>query len=497
MTCLLANGPAEIDAGLEAHTAGRFAEAMRHYERALEHEPDNCRALYLLGLAHASENRTAQARVLFEKCVVLQPGFSLAHNALGNAWLAAGDVRMADDAYRRAIACEEPCVEALCNLGSICRARGLVEEAIALYRRALVIKPCFAEAWCNLGVALKELNRLDDAASAFRQALAIRPDMAQAHFNEGLLHLLRGDFGGGWRKHEYRWGCEQRALRRRFERPLWLGDDPVDGRTILIHAEQGLGDTIQFLRYLPLLEGRGATVILEVQPALKGLVAEGLGARRVLARGEPLPDFDFHCPLLSLPLAFKTTLESIPGGVPYLRYPSSHGLRWQEILNGFPRPRVGFAWFGNRRHRNDLNRSIPARAAAQFLAGAPAPLHCLQVGISDPADAALAASPRMICLTDRIGDFSDTAALIGQLDLVISVDTSVAHLAGALGKPAWILLPFAPDWRWLLGRDDSPWYPSARLFRQGAPQDWDSLLRSVRDALECFRRDWTGGPGTA
>jgi Flp pilus assembly protein TadD len=476
--------PTDLDAGIVAHTAGRSGEARRLYERALALEPGNCRTIFLLGRLNADDKQTGQAIALFERCIRLQPALSIAHNALGNAWMELGNAQLAAAAYRRATECPEPCVEAFCNLGSICRGQGKVDEAILLYRRALAIKPDFAQAWCNLGVAFKEQNRLDDAAGAFRQALTIKPDMADAHYNESHLLLLRGDFRGGWQKHEYRWTSVQRASRRQFAQPLWLGEAGLEGKTILIHAEQGFGDTLQFLRYIPLLEERGAKIILEVQPALKDLVSTNSTVPGLFARGEALPSFDFHCPLLSLPLAFSTGLDSIPNRNPYLFCPESHRPKWREILSTTARPRVGFVWFGNRQHKNDFNRSISPAAVAQFLADAPVALHCLQVGIRDPADAALAASPKMIGHTGQIRDFSDPAAYIDQLDLVISVDTSVAHLAGGLGKPLWVLLPFAPDWRWLLDRDDSPWYPTARLFRQPAPRDWDAVLRKVRIALE-------------
>ena len=478
--------PTDVEAGFVAHRAGRLGEARRLYERALALEPGNCRTVFLLGRLNADDKQTGPAIVLFERCIGLQPALSIAHNALGNAWMDLGNVQLAAAAYRRAIECPEPCVEAFCNLGSICRGQGQVDEAISLYRRALAINHGFAEAWCNLGVAFKEQNRLDDAADAFRQALTIKPDMEDVHYNESHLLLLRGDFRRGWQEHEYRWTSVQSASRRQFAQPLWLGDASLQGKTILIHAEQGFGDTLQFLRYVPLVEERGAKIILEVQPALKNLVSTNSKLPGIFGRGEALPDFDFHCPLLSLPLAFSTDLDSIPSRNPYLFCPESHRPKWREILGTTARPRVGFVWFGNRQHKNDLNRSIPPAAAAQFLADAPVTLHCLQVGIRDPADAALAASPKMICHTDQIRDFSDTAAFVDQLDLVISVDTSVAHLAGGLGKPIWVLLPFAPDWRWLLDRDDSPWYPTARLFRQSAPRDWNSVLRTVCNALETF-----------
>jgi Flp pilus assembly protein TadD len=482
--------PAAIDAGIAAHRAGRMAEARGCYEQVLRQDPENSRALFLFGTLHAREGRTAQAITLLERCTQLQPTLSVAHNALGCALLATGDSARAAAAFRRAIECPEPCVEAFCNLGAWCRGEGQLEEAVELYRRALAIKPSFVEVWCNLGVALKELGRLDEAIEALHRALALKPDSAEAHFNEGLLLLLKGDYRGGWPKHEYRWATEQRHARRNFSQPLWLGETPLDGQTILIHAEQGLGDTLQFVRYVPLVVQKGAKVVLEVQPALKTLLAANAPGIEVLSRGERLPAFDVHCPLFSLPRAFSTDLRSIPGSVPYLAAPALQRQKWSQLLPQFQRPRVGVVWFGNRQHRNDANRSIPPAAMQSFVDNSPVSLYCLQKDIVNPGDAALAASSRMIAMGERIHDFSDTAVICEQLDLVISVDTSVAHLSGALGRPLWLLLPAVPDWRWLMERDDTPWYPTARLFRQSSPRDWETVLRQVRRELASFCLKW-------
>jgi hypothetical protein len=486
---------ANLDAGIVAHEAGRLADARRLYERALALEPGNCRTLYLLGRLNMDDRQIRKAIAFFEQCVRLKPELSIAHNELGNAWMDLGNVQLAAAVYRRAIECPEPSVEAFSNLGSIFRKQGQLDAAISLYRRALAINANFAEVWCNLGIAFKEQNKLDEALGAYRKALAIKPDLADARYKESHLLLLMGDFLDGWKGYEYRWSTVQKATRRQFSRPLWRGDATLAGRTILIHAEQGFGDALQFLRYIPLLEQRGAKIVLEVEPALKDLVSASSRIPHIFAHGETLPDFDFHCPMLSLPLAFSTTLDSIPNKNPYLFCPESHRQKWQDLLAPMPGPRIGFVWFGNREHMNDFNRSIPPEAAVLFVLDSPVALHCLQVGIKNPGDLALAASPKMIRLTDQIKDYSDTAAYVDQLDLVISVDTSVAHLAGAMGKPVWVLLPFAPDWRWLLDRDDSPWYPTARLFRQPTPRDWTSVLRTVRSALESFCRDWKQNAG--
>lgn len=480
----------DLEAGFAAQSAGRYAEARQWYERDLAADPVSPRALFLLGTLAITENRIPQAISLLEKCIGVQPRLSIAHNSLGNAWHVAREILRAAAAYQGAIDCPAPCVEAFCNLGAIRRSLGQLDEAVSLYRRAVQIKPGFAEAWCNLGVALKELKQLSEASAAFRQATKLNPNLDEAHFNDGLLLLLTGDLREGWRKHEYRWSTNQRASRRNFAQPLWLGKTSLEGRTILVHAEQGLGDTLQFVRYLPLLKGTGARILLEVQPALKALLAHSTSGVELYAKGEVLPDFDVQCPMLSLPLAFSTQLDSIPSDIPYLQVPPALRGKWDERLIRSTGPRVGLAWFGNRGHKNDRNRSIPSEAIARFVAQSPVVLHCLQKDFARSEDAAIAASAKMLCFNAAITDFSETAAFVERLDLVISVDTSVAHLAGGMGKPLWVLLPYVPDWRWLLDRDDSLWYPSARLFRQPSPKNWDAVLAKVRTELELFCANW-------
>jgi hypothetical protein len=342
------------------------------------------------------------------------------------------------------------------------------------------------EALTNLGTAFQAKNDLPAALANYRQAIALRPALPQAHFNEAVCLLLAGEMREGWQKYEYRWQCEQRKFKRSFTPPLWLGADSLTGKTLLVYPEQGLGDTLQFVRYVPLLAARGATVLLEVQPRLHTLMNSLPGAKAVYARGEVLPDFDVHCPLLSLPLAFSTTLNDIPASVPYLQAPADKVAHWRERLGSSHAPRIGVVWSGGPYHKTDHLRSIPLE---QFKAVLDPNIRffSLQKEVKEPDAVILAATPEITPLGEQIADFADTAAIIANLDLVISVDTAVAHLAGALGKPTWILLPFAPDWRWLLGRDDSPWYPSARLFRQTTPGDWDSVLQRVRlELARCF-----------
>jgi glutathione S-transferase len=286
--------------------------------------------------------------------------------------------------------------------------------------------------------------------------------------------------------------------RRNFTEPLWLGREPLAGRTILLHAEQGFGDTLQFVRYAKRVSDLGATVLLEVQAPLKRLLSDIEGIAQVLARGEPLPRFDLHCPLMSLPLAFGTALSTIPADIPYLRAPADRVARWHARLGERRSLRVGIAWAGISLHKNNHQRSIALARFAALLAASGIEFVNIQKDITPADAAALRGHANLIQIGDELRDFADTAAVISLLDLVVSADTSVVHLAGALGRPVWVLLPFSPDFRWLLGREDSPWYPTARLFRQPRFGDWESVLARVRDELErlaaapesSFKGDW-------
>jgi hypothetical protein len=294
-----------------------------------------------------------------------------------------------------------------------------------------------------------------------------------------------GDFANGWKKHEWRW--QNKSLTpRRFMKPLWLGAEPVKGKRLFIYSEQGLGDTIQFCRYAPMVAELGARVILEVPSSLRHLLASLPGGIEIRNQGEPLPQFDLHCPLLSLPLAFDTRLETIPSTTPYLRVPSQTLQKWGQRLGQKQRPTIGLAWSGNPDHKNDDNRSISLQLL-RSLFDIEVTFVSLQKDLR-MGDATLLKEYAISHFAEGLNTFADTAALISHLDLVISVDTSVAHLAGALAKPVWILLPFVPDWRWLLNRDDSPWYPSATLFRQDSGRAWDGVIKRTAIALSEFAR---------
>jgi hypothetical protein len=328
---------------------------------------------------------------------------------------------------------------------------------------------------------LHALQRLDEAIVSYGEALSIQPDYADAHWNLGLAKLAKGELAAGWKEYEWRWKLADSPGQRHFPVPMWLGADNLRGKTILLHAEQGLGDTLQFCRYAALIHARGAKVILQVDRVLRSLLEPLRGVSQVVVFGETLPHFDFHCPLLSLPLAIGTTLETIPADVPYLRANPESVARWERKLGTRTQPRIGLAWSGNPGQAKDRNRSLPLEAIEPLLA-LPAQFVCLQKEIRARDADVLKRHPRLLHFENDIGDFSDTAALAELCDMAIAVNSSVAHLVGGLGKPVWIPLAFVPDWRFLLGRDDSLWYPTARLFWQSSPGRWDDVVaRMVRE----------------
>jgi tetratricopeptide (TPR) repeat protein len=360
-----------------------------------------------------------------------------------------------------------------------------VEAALASYEAALVVMPGHPQILTNRGHTLRRLGRPVEALAEFDRAVAAAPEFAEAHFEAGMTQLSLGDFETGWKAYEWRWKTGAFARQRRsFQQPQWQGSESVVGKTILLHAEQGFGDTIQLIRYAPLLKQMGANVICEVQAELQPLLSQ-LEGISVIAAGTPLPTFDLHCPLFSLPFAFKTRLETIPAGVPYLAAAAERQAYWRNRLPQ-GRPRAGFVWSGSASHRSDASRSIAlARLAALFQ---DPPLSCvsLQTELRSADRDVLADLPDLIHLGGDIRDFTDTAAIISLLDVVVSVDTVAAHLAGAMGKPVMILLPHVADFRWMRECEDTPWYPTAKLLRQPAHGDWDSVIARLRDELRRF-----------
>jgi tetratricopeptide (TPR) repeat protein len=477
--------------GAVLHELDRFDEALASCDQALALRPDLAELHAIRGNALCGLKRYEEALISYDRALALRPAIAEVHFNRGNAL---HELRRFEDAltsYERALALRPDHVEAHYNRGNALHLLQRFEEALTSYQRALALRPDHAEAIANRGATLHDIKRYDEALESYQRALALRPDFADAHYNEAICRLLLGDFDRGWKKHEWRWQTAQlRNAKRNVPQPLWLGSEEIEGRTILLHAEQGLGDTIQFCRYVPLLAGRGARVILEVQRPLRELMTTLSGAVQVVSRGDPLPPFDLQCPLLSLPLAMATRLESIPSVAPYLAAGESKTRAWQKRLGADHKPRIGIVWAGSPRkelpgaNRIDSQRSIAFDQLAPLLQLAECSFYSLQKG--DDAVRQLRAScwrHAVVDWTDDLADFSDTAALMQNLDLIISVDTSVAHLAGALGKPFWLLNRYNTCWRWLADREDSPWYPTARLFRQDSSREWAPVIARVAAAL--------------
>lgn len=395
----------------------------------------------------------------------------------------AGHLGEAQRVYLNLLEDDPKHAQALMLLGVIRAQQGSYKEGLELLDKSIDIQPNDAQAHYNRGLALQNLERYQDAIASYEKSSVCDPTFAAPRWHSSLLRLTLGDYEAGWALFEWRWKYRPDDARR-FPKPLWLGKEELNGKTILIHAEQGFGDTIQFCRYIPQVEDLGGKVIFEIPPALVGLISTLKSSAQLVTNGDVLAGYDFHCPLMSLPLAFSTSISTIPAEIPYLSAdPRKHEL-WKQRLEAKTKPRVGLVWSGAPGHQNDNNRSIPLDQFCKLLQH-DYEFYSLQKEIK-PRDEEVMRRVSIIDFSTKLADFSDTAALISAMDLVISVDTAVAHLAGSLGKPIWILLPAIPDFRWMLNRDDSPWYPSARLFRQPCHGDWNSVITNVNFSLAAF-----------
>jgi tetratricopeptide (TPR) repeat protein len=461
----------------------KFDEALACFRRALQLNPDDVMANSNAALALKDQGQLAEAAAYYRRTLALKPDFAEAYADYGVVLRGLGSLDEAEACCRRALQLKPDLPAGLANLGVVLRDQGKLDEAIDCQRRALELKPGFAEAWANLGVALTDQGQLAEAADCYRRALELKPNLPEARLNRSLLWLLCGDFQQGWPEYEWRWQAELKRFVSRFPRcPLWDGR-PLQGKTILLHAEQGLGDTIQFIRYAALVKDRGARVIVECQEPLVRLLAGCRGVDELIGRGKDLPAFDVHAPLLSLPGVFNTSLETIPAEIPYLFAKRGSVEQWRAELRAGAGFKIGIAWRGSPVHLNDRARSFPLNCF-ESLAGLPGVrLFSLQKGAGAEQLQALAGRFPVTELGSRLQDFADTAAVLVNLDLVITCDTAIAHAAGALGAPIWVALPLAPDWRWLLDRADSPWYPTLRLFRQQQPGDWAGVFDQIQTAL--------------
>ncbi len=456
---------------------GRVDEAVAAYEAALRLRPDDPIVLNNLSNALRLLGRLEESAAAARKAVALRADYADAHNNLGATLLMQGQAAEAADCFREALRLRPGLAEAHGNLMEAVRRLGRPQEAVARPGPGQESP----EALNNQGNALKDQGRLDEAIACYRRALRHWPDYPELHYNLSLALLVQGNFAEGWPEYEWRWRWHPELVRP-FRQPPWDGT-PLDGRTILLYAEQGLGDTIQFLRYAALVKERGGTVVLECQEVLLALAATCPGIDRLVAAGSELPAFDTHAPLLSLPRIFRTTLETVPARVPYLSADPGPVERWREALAAVEGFKIGIAWQGNPGNPNDQRRSIPLTGFEPLARLEGVRLLSLQKGRGAQQLAELAGRFPVTDLADRqpgdIDPFVNTAAVMKNLDLVVTVDTAVAHLAGALGVPVWVLLPHVPDWRWLLEREESPWYPTMRLFRQKEAGNWAEVFGRV------------------
>jgi len=466
---------------------GRLDAALGSFDKAIALRPDYAEAHNNRGIVLQELQRIADAHASFDAAIASRPDYAEAFNNRGNARKHSGDLEGAIADFDRTIALRADYAAAHYNRGTVLRELRRFDEALAGLDRAIALRPDHAEAYNNRGLALQELKRPDDAIASFARTIALKPDYAEAYVNQGVSLLQLGRFAQGWPLYEWRKKTEQPFGDRSFAQQLWLGKENISNRTVFLHWEQGLGDTIQCARFAKVLNARGASVVMSVQQPLYRLLAQLSPDARVVGEGEVPSAFDYHCPLMSLPLALGTSLENIPAREPYLFADASLRETWSARLPAKAKPRVGIAWRGGAKHKNDRQRSIDLATCAPLLS---ADVHwiSLQTELRDSDADAFAQLHHIERCGEQLQDFADTAALIDLLDLVIAVDTSVAHLAGAMGKPVWILLPYHADWRWLLDRSDSPWYPTARLFRQDSARSWGSVMADVRGALDEFVR---------
>ena len=487
---------AHANLALALFEGGDLEEAALCYVQALRINPNHANAHNNLGLAFSAQGKLDEAVAYYRRALALKPDYAEAYSNLGNALKGQRKWEEAVGCYHRALELKPDYAEAHSNLGNALADQGKLEEAIKCYHRALQLKPDYVDAHLNLGCSFCDQGKLDEAFVCYRRALALKPDFADAHWNHSLLMLLTGDFERGWAEYEWRWQTKLKYFQPRgFSQPLWDGR-PLAGRTILLHDEQGLGDTIQFVRYAPLVKERVGTVLFECHPRLLPLLKESAGIDQIVARGAPLPPFDVRMPLLSVPAIFGSTLVNIPAPVPYLRADSERIAYWAKELAGLRGLRIGIAWQGDSDNTKDRQRSVSLAQFEPLAQVNDVRLVSLQKGPGAGQLHALAGRLTVFDLGDRLdaeAAFIDTAAVMMNLDLIVAVDTAVAHLAGALGVPVWLALPFVPDWRWLLEREDSPWYPQHRLFRQKRPGDWSEVFERIAGALAELVKNRTAG----
>lgn len=441
------------DLGIALARTGNLTEAAKSLEKAINVKSDSAELFYNTARIYDDLKLPTRALELYKKSICIDPKFAM-------AWV---------------------------NQGILFHDQKDYQRSLASYDEALKLEPMFADAWLNKGFCLHSLMRLDEAISCYEKAIAIEPNLAEAHFNMGLTLLLRGELERGFKEFEWRWKCKEFAHQnRRFPQPQWTGNFNLNGKSILLHNEQGLGDAIQFCRYIKSLKSLGANIILEIEEPLYKLFLNFESISELIIKGSILPSYDCHAPLMSLPLAFKTEVSSIPSPPSYLAADPLQKQYWENRIGVKKRMRVGIVWSSFSSHKRDKDRSI---LLSTFMKGFPIDqfdLICLQQKIKPEDEAVFLSRGDIQFFGSDLKNLSDTAALIECLDLVISVDTSVAHLSGALGKETWTLISYCPDWRWLANTNESLWYPSMKLFRQSKDEDWNIVLQDVFLALNYY-----------
>jgi Flp pilus assembly protein TadD len=474
--------------GVAFHHQGRIAEAMMCYQQALGYHPNYAEAHNNLGAAFQAQGNVVQALACYQQAVRLQPGYVDALKNLGAACRAVGRLDEAIDALQQVRRLRPDLPDVHNTLGVSLHQEGRIDEAIACFREALRLQPRYPEARNNLGSVLYRQGNVEEALACYEEALRLKPNFAEAHLDRAFAYLQAGDFARGWPEYEWRWLCENFTTPPlRCPQPTWAGED-LHGRTILLRAEQGLGDALQFIRFARLVKERAGKVIVECHPPLAALLQTCAGVDQVVARGALLPPFDFHILLMSVPKLLGTTVGTIPAEVPYLSADAAAVERWRREIGAGDAAafKVGIAWQGNPEHNRQMRvRAVTLSHFAPLARVEGVRLFSLQVGagrdsLNDPANA--------LGVTDLGGrfdlsSFRDAAGAVKSLDIVVSIDTAVAHLAGALGVPVWVALPFACDWRWLRDREDSPWYPTMRLFRQKQAGTWDEVFDRIAAEL--------------
>ncbi len=464
----------------------RLAEAEAAYRRCLEFQPAHVEALVNLGYTCGELDKLDDARACYLRALQIRPDYAEIHHNLGNLYRDDGDLDRALGCYQRALELRPDYAKAHVNRGVALVAKGEIEEAIRSFERGVALQPDFAEAHNSLGTAYSVQGKLDEAIAQYERAIALKGDYPDPHWNRALARLLQGDLIRGWADYEWRWRCKRTTQLPAYPQPRWDGSD-LGGRTILLYGEQGLGDTLQFIRFAPLVKARGGRVIVQCQDSLLPLLARCPGIDELVGWSAAPPAFDAWSPLLSLPGLLKTTLDTIPSQVPYLFPNPGLAEHWKRELAPVRGFRVGIAWQGSPRHAWDRHRSVPLALFEPLARIEGVSLISLQQ--NHGADQIQTLDNRFpivslgTLLDKTSGTFMDTAAIAMHLDLVITIDSAIAHLAGGLGVPVWIALHYTPDWRWLLHRDDSPWYPTARLFRQTKVGDWAGVFSRMAEAL--------------